>query len=104
MERRSEKLTEALSYIKVPILFRIVEMYCPKNIWIYWEILIFILDEQYRTELGYFYSVMMYVRSSAVSPVWGYVRLPVSEKCMPMRCITRSEAAFRASQQATNVR
>ena len=29
---------------------------------------------------------MMYVRSSAVSPVWGYVRLPVSEKCMPMRC------------------
>ena len=53
MERRSEKLTEALPYIKVPILFRIVEMYCPKNIWIYWEILIFILDEQYRTELGY---------------------------------------------------
>ena len=31
---------------------RIVEMYCPKNIWIYWGILIFILDEQYRTELG----------------------------------------------------
>ena len=36
----------------VPILFRIAEMYCPKNIWIYWRILIFILDEQYRTELG----------------------------------------------------
>ena len=53
MERRSEKLTEALPYIKVSILFRIIEMYCPKNIWIYWEILIFILDEQYRTELGY---------------------------------------------------
>ena len=35
-----------------PILFRIVEMYCPKNIWIYWGILIFILDKQYRTELG----------------------------------------------------
>ena len=46
MERRSEKLTEALPYIKVPILFRIIEMYCPKNIWIYWEILIFILNKR----------------------------------------------------------
>lgn len=42
--------------LQVPILFRIVEMYCPKNIWIYWGILIFILDEQYRTELGYLQS------------------------------------------------
>ena len=30
----------------VTILFYIVETYCSKNIWIYWWILIFILDEQ----------------------------------------------------------
>lgn len=42
----------------VPILFRIVEMYCPKNIWIYWKILIFILDEQYRTELGFSFCML----------------------------------------------